>query len=109
MPGLSTLQACDQGHVIHYPEALDDKANEVAQELAFCSACECGRVHFVVIWAGDCARIMASGDPELMARFEAEGWPETIYVDDEHGAFVYRTVPHPFAVSLFLKAAVRSA
>ncbi|ABW14139.1 hypothetical protein Franean1_4772 [Parafrankia sp. EAN1pec] len=93
MSELSTLTACSHGHVIHYPQVLDDKAIEAAQELAFCAMCECGTVHFVVIWAGDGARVMASGDAGLFERFEAQTWPESIHTD-EHGAFFYRTVPN---------------
>lgn len=100
MPEPVTLTACPQGHVIHYPAALDDLAIETNQELAFCSACECGTVHFVVVWAGDRARIMESGDAALFERFEGTGWPEVPYVD-EHGPFFYRVVANSLDIAIF--------
>lgn len=100
MPEPVTLQACPRGHVIHYPAALDDLAIDTGQELAFYSACECGIVHFVVIWAGDRARIMESGDANLFERFEATGWPETPYID-EHGLFLYRSVANSLDIAIF--------
>jgi len=103
MSGLSTLTVCPAGHVIHYPQVLDDQAAQTGNEIVFCSACECGTVYLVVIWAGDRARVMASGDAELARRLEAAPWPETMYVD-HHGTFAYRTVGHPLEITTFLKA-----
>lgn len=103
MPQPVTLQACGQGHVIHYPAALDDIAIESMQEIAFCSACECNTVHFVVIWAGDRARIMESGDASLFERFEATDWPEASYAD-EHGPFFYRTVANSIDIAVFQRS-----
>lgn len=102
MPEPATLTACPRGHVIHYPSVLDDRAIETMQEIAFCAACECGTIHFVVVWAGDRTRLMASGDAALFERFEATGWPESSYAD-EHGVFSYRSVANSLEISLFLK------
>lgn len=102
MPEPSTIQACSRGHVLHYPSYLDELAMQTGQEIAFCAACDCGTVHFVVIWAGDRTRIMAHGGPELYDRFEATGWPEASFAD-KHGVFFYRTVANHLDIALFLK------
>lgn len=102
MPEPATLQACNRGHVIHYPSALDDLALQAAQEIAFCSACECGTVHFVIVWAGDRTRLMQSGGSDLFDRFEATNWPESTYID-ENGLFIYRSVANSLEIALFLR------
>jgi hypothetical protein len=102
MPEPASVQACAQGHVIHYPSALDDLAIQIMQEIAFCSACDCEIVHFVVIWAGDRTRLMACGGADLFERFEATDWPEAFYAD-ENGPFFYRTVPNSLDIALFLR------
>ncbi len=94
------MRACDQGHVVHYPETLDATAIESMRELAFCSTCECGTVHFVVVWAGDRTRVMASGGPEVFEKFEAQTWPGATHTD-ELGTFFYRVIDNPLAVTLF--------
>ncbi|TDE25149.1 hypothetical protein [Actinomadura sp. 6K520] len=98
-----SLRACRRGHVIHYPAVLDERANEEGQEVAFCSACECGTVYFVVVDPGDGARVLLSGGRDLQERFEAQAWPGRIHSDHE-GTFFYRLVPHPLDITLFLKA-----
>jgi hypothetical protein len=100
MSELATLTACPRGHVIHYPAVLDDVAIQRMQEIAFCSACECGTVHFVVIWAGDATRLMESGGVDLFERFEATGWPEHTHAD-EYGMFLYRSVENSLDIAIF--------
>jgi hypothetical protein len=106
MSGLATLRACEQGHVIYYPAALHDKATGDGHELAFCSMCECGTVHFAVVWSDGHVRIMASGNGDLYARFEAQRWPEVAHADG-YGPFTYRVVDDPLAIRLFLNKAPR--
>ena len=86
------LKACEQDHVLFHPEALHDVAIQLNQELAFCQACECGTVFLVVIWPGDRARIMMSGDTDLFERLEATEWPERVW-EDPQGQIFYRVVP----------------
>jgi hypothetical protein len=102
MAGLATLRACDQGHVIHYPEDLERTAIALMKQLAFCTTCECGTVYFVVVWAGDRTRIMASGGTDLFDKFESMLWSQEVYVD-EHGLFEYSVVDNPLDVNLVLE------
>lgn len=94
------MKVCPQGHEVHYPRVLDERASATGQEVAFCTQCECGTMHLVVVWPSD-ATVMASGGMELAERFEATGWTEQIHVD-ENGPFRWRE-PGPLEVAMFLK------
>ncbi|MFV2196003.1 hypothetical protein [Nocardiopsis sp. LOL_012] len=96
----SSLVVCQQGHTVLYPAALDAIAN-AGTDLAFCIQCNCQQVHMVALFAGDGPRVVASGDMDLYARFEATGWPERIHTD-EAGLFFYRELGS-LDLALFLK------
>ncbi|RNL84769.1 hypothetical protein EFW17_10740 [Halostreptopolyspora alba] len=96
----SSLVVCRAGHTAHYPAALETAAN-TGTDLAFCIACDCQRVHMVVLYSGERPRVVASGDVDLYARFEATEWPERVHTD-EAGAFFYREM-EPLGLALFLE------
>ena len=96
----SSLVVCQQGHTALYPAALDAVA-DAGTDLAFCTRCDCQRVHMVALYSGDRPRVVASGDMDLYARFESSGWPERIHVD-EAGPFSYREMG-PLDLALFMK------
>ncbi|WP_150244135.1 hypothetical protein [Nocardiopsis quinghaiensis] len=96
----SSLVVCQQGHTVEYPAALDAVAN-AGTDLAFCRPCDCQQVHMVTLFAGDSPRVVASGDLDLYARFEATEWPERIHVDEAR-PFSYREL-EPLDLAQFLK------
>ncbi|MBQ1081581.1 hypothetical protein [Nocardiopsis sp. B62] len=96
----SSLVACQQGHTVEYPAALDAVAN-AGTDLAFCLACDCQQVHMVVLFAGDTPRVVASGDLDLYARFEATDWPEQVYTGGP-ASFSYREMG-TLDLALFMK------
>ncbi|MFJ9558333.1 hypothetical protein ACIRPH_31385 [Nocardiopsis sp. NPDC101807] len=95
----STLTACAAGHTVHYPAALNTLA-QTGTDLAFCVACECQQVHMITILDGALPLVVARGGLDLFDRFESQGWPEHVHVD-EAGEFSYRAM-EPLDLARFL-------
>lgn len=98
--GVMTLRACDEGHVLSYPEALDDRASVEEVDLAFCSYCPCRAVYLVVISPGEGARIATVGGTDLFEWLEDQDWPRSTYVGPDGSMFLYRIVPSPLDLIL---------